>query len=222
MRNRFKSVGTYILPRRNTVKIALQVAVLVLAVMFCSPVFAQAPGLATAPTTAPADTMESGWNVAVNGSFTSISGAPTNNGFVSGVSLRVAQHWNLRSDVYQLNSPEGMTLVLGGPEYRFSLAHLLGQTSFAANASKIEGFVNLGMGDAYTKAITVDTKGNTISTISASKLAASVGGGFDSTLTNNVTLRPLDVKYVRSSFLNGGGGFYGSQLDVAAGLGFRF
>lgn len=175
-----------------------------------------------APTPKPPDIMEGAWNVSVNGGYSNISNAPTNNGFVSGVSLRLSQHLNLRSDVYLLNSPQGMVLALAGPEYRFSLAHVLKSSSYAASADRVEAFFNVGAGDAHTSTVTVDQAGNSITSVSKSKFAWSVGGGFDIKMSDTVTLRPLDIKYVRSTFLNQGGGVYGNQLAFAAGLGLRF
>ena len=182
--------------------------------------YAQTPAPATtpAPTT---DPFEAAWNVQVTGNYANVSNAPTNNGFLTGVSFRLSQHVVLRSDVYLLNSPQGMTLTLGGIEYRESLAHLFKSTSpFALNANKVEMFANVELGDAKTGTVLATSGG--VAELSKSSFAYSVGGGFDLTLANHVTVRPLDIKYVRSTFLNGGGGVYGNQLDFAAGLGLRF
>jgi hypothetical protein len=183
------------------------------------------PGLLYAQTTPPPkppDVLENAWNVSVNGGYSNVSNAPTNNGFVTGISFRLSQHLNLRSDVYILNSPQGMVLALAGPEYRFSLEHLLKSSAFAANASRVEAFFNVGAGDARTSTVKVAADGTSTTSVSKAKFAASVGGGFDIKISDTVTMRPLDVKYVKSSFLNAGGGLYGNQLSFAAGLNLRF
>lgn len=176
----------------------------------------------TPPAPKPPDPLEGAWNVSVNGAYSNVTNAPTNNGFVTGVSFRVTQHFNLRSDVYVLQSPQGLTMALAGPEYRFSLEHLLKSTTFAANAAKIEPFINAGLGTARTSTVILNKDGTSVVNLSAAKFAGSIGGGFDIKLSDTIYVRPLDVKYVKSSFLNSGGGFYGNQLTFAAGLGLRF
>lgn len=177
---------------------------------------------AEAQTTKPPDVLENAWNVSVNGAYSNLTNAPTNNGFVTGVSFRLSQHLNLRSDVYILQSPQGLTMALAGPEYRFSLEHLLKSTAFAANASRIEPFFNVGAGTARTSTVVLAKDGSSIVNLSKAKFAYSVGGGFDIKVSDTLSIRPLDIKYVRSSFLEYGGGVYGNQLAFAAGLGLRF
>lgn len=176
---------------------------------------------AQSPAPAP-DPLEAAWNVSISGNYANVSNAPTNNGVLTSVAFRIAQHWNLRADTYLLNSPAGMVLVLGGPEYRISAAHIFPQSNFMINANRMELFANIEAGDARTGVPMVVPQTGNIVNVSASKFAFSVGGGLDITISPMVTVRPLDVKYVRSSFLNNGGGFYGNQLDFAAGLSLRF
>src|SRR5713101_4574990 len=70
----------------------------------------------TTPPAAPTPTLDKGWNVAINGSFSTANGA-TNNGFALTEGFRVSQHFVLRADEYLLNSPD-VTVALGGLEYR--------------------------------------------------------------------------------------------------------
>lgn len=165
---------------------------------------------------------ESGWNVAVNGNFTSLTNQPTNNGVLLSTALRLATHWNLRADTYILNSPN-VTVILGGPEYRFSLSRLFKSSGIGAvNAQNVEAFVNAGLGDAKSSAI-VSSTGNTVTTTtSMGKFAYSVGGGFDIMISPTVSIRPLDIKYIRSQMITNGGQLIGNHLDFAAGLGLRF
>jgi hypothetical protein len=173
---------------------------------------AQTPASAT-----PADALESGWNVSITGSFSNVSNAATNNGFVTTEALRVAQHWNARADEFITLTP-ATVIVLAGPEYRFSLEHLLKSSSFAANAAKIEAFAHAGAGTARSQSIAAD--GST--TLSAARFAYGIGGGFDVKLNSTMSVRPLDLTYVRSSMLTNGGAILGNHLQFAAGLGIRF
>lgn len=184
--------------------------------------FAVATQAQTPPAPKPPDILENAWNVSVNGGYSNFANAPTNNGFVTGVSFRVSQHLNLRSDVYVLNSPQGLTVAVAGPEYRFSLEHLLKSSSYAANAARVEAFFNFEAGDAHSSTVLVAPNGTTTSQITKSKFAYGPGAGFDIKLSDTVTVRPLDVKYLRSQYLNAGGGLYGNQLSFAAGLNLRF
>lgn len=166
----------------------------------------------------PPDTQEGPWNVAINGSFSNVSNAATNNGFVTTEALRVAQHWNVRSDQFVTLSPATL-IVLAGPEYRFSLAHIFkGSPAFSLNAAKLEGFAHAGAGTA--RSTSTDAAGTT--TLSAARFAYGVGGGFDIKLSDTMSLRPLDLTYVRASMLQGGGAVLGNHLQFATGLGIRF
>jgi opacity protein-like surface antigen len=170
----------------------------------------------TAPA-APPDPLESGWNVSITGSFSNVSNAATNNGFVTTEALRVAQHWNARADEFITLTP-ATVIVLAGPEYRFSLEHLLKSSSFAANAATIEAFAHAGAGTARSQSTSAD--GST--TLSAARFAYGIGGGFDVKLNATMSVRPLDLTYVRSSMLTNGGAILGNHLQFAAGLGIRF
>lgn len=184
-------------------KLLPTLALLILAI----PAKAQNP-----PPANPPDLLEGAWNVSVYGAY---SKQQTNNGFATGLSLRLSQHLAMRSDVFILNSPQ-VTVALGGAEYRFSLEHLIKGSNYAANASRVEAFLNLEAGTARSTAL-IGTGPKDLA-----KFAYSAGGGFDIKLSDTVTVRPLDLKYVRSSFLNSGGQILGNQLQFAAGLGLRF
>ena len=170
-----------------------------------------------AQTPPPADPLESGWNVAINGNVSNVSNAATNNGFQTSESLRVSQHWVARTDQFVTLAPSAV-IVLAGPEYRFSLAHVLASSNFAVNAEKIEAFVHMGAGTARSEATAKD--GTT--TLSTAKFAYGIGGGFDFKISDTVTVRPLDLTYVRASMLQNGGQVLGNHLQFAAGLGLRF
>jgi len=186
------------------------IATLALALLITPLLMAQTPPPAPAPK--PPDILENAWNVSVYGAY---SKQQTNNGFATGLSLRLSQHLAMRSDVYILNSPQ-VTVALGGLEYRFSLEHLLKSSNYAANAARVEAFANVEGGTARSTAL-IGTGPKDLA-----KPAWSLGGGFDIKLSDTVTVRPLDLKYVRSSFLNNGGQVLGNQLQFAAGLGLRF
>lgn len=167
--------------------------------------------------TKPADPLESAWNVAINGNFSNITSAANNNGVQTVEAFRVAQHWNLRADQFLTMSPNAV-IATAGPEYRLSLAHILAKSNFAANASKLEGFANVGLGTARTQ--TTDASGT--STLSAARFAYKAGGGIDVLVNNTLSLRLLDVSYVRASMLAKGGQVLGNHLNLEAGLGLRF
>lgn len=179
---------------------------LLLALFLCSISAAQTPP------PKPPDVLEGAWNVSVYGAY---SKQQTNNGFATGLSMRLSQHLAMRTDVYILNDPQ-ITIALGGAEYRFSLEHLIKGSNYAANASKVEAFLNAGAGTARSTAL-IGTGPKDLA-----KFAWSLGGGFDIRISDTVTVRPLDLKYVRSNFLNNGGQVLGNQLQFAAGLGLRF
>jgi len=197
-----------------------KVSIVLIALAFSSVASAQSTRRqAPTPPSGSTDVLETGWNVAVNGAFSTLTDSPTNNGLVAGMSFRVATHWDIRSDIYSLASP-AVTVALAGPEYRFSLAHVIkSNPNFAINAANAEAFINVEVGNARTTA-TVNGAGGTPAT--ASKFASSVGLGIDYHLSDIVMLRPLDVKYIRSNMLTGGGAFVGNHIQFAAGLGLRF
>lgn len=179
------------------------------------------PLYAHAQSATPAATpFENAWTVSVNGNFSSLQSQGTNNGVLLSTAIKLSTHWNLRADTYIMQSPN-ITIVLGSPEYRFSLASLFKSTAGAVNPANVEVFVNGGLGDAKATAV-LSQVGNTTTTQSSSKFAASVGGGFDIMVTPTMSIRPLDVKYIRSSMITNGGQFVGNHLDFAAGLGLRF
>ncbi len=164
----------------------------------------------TTPPTQPADPLETGWNVMVNGGYTSVSNVATNNGFFFSTGIRLSQHLVARGDVFVVASP-AVTVSLAKPEYRFSASHLF-KGNITSTVKNTEFFINAGVGAAhYTDPATG----------SKSKFAWGFGGGFDAKMSDTVTIRPLDVNYVRSSLLNGGQ-VIGNHLQFAAGLGLRF
>lgn len=174
-------------------------------------VAALAFGQSATPPVTPPDPLETGWNVSVNGGFSSVSNAGTNNGFFFSSELRVAQHWAARADVFVLNDP-AVTVTLVKPEYRLSANHIFKNTSgnYAA-VNALELFVNFGAGSAR---FTDPAKGT------QSKFAYGGGGGFDYKLSDKITVRPLDVSWLKSSLT--GQRVIGNHLQFEAGLGLRF
>lgn len=173
---------------------------------------------AFAQTAPPTDPFEGAYNVTINGSFSNVSNAATNNGFQTTEGIRFSQHLLVRSDQFVVLGPPSAVIVTAGPEYRFNLAHLLSKSNFAANASKVEAFGNVGAGTARSSAMNPD--GTT--TLSKAAFAYKVGGGFDILLNKTMSIRPLDISYVRAPMLQNGGSILGNQLQFAAGLGVRF
>jgi hypothetical protein len=172
--------------------------------------------------TKPVAPLEAPWSVAINGNFSSLQNETTNNGVLLSTAIRLATHWSIRADTYLFQTPN-ITVVLGGPEYRFSLAHIFKNSTGAINAQNVEAFINAGVGDARSTAI-VATTPTTVTTTSSylSKLAYSVGAGFDIRISDTVSMRPLDVKYIKSSMIAGGGQLVGNHISFGAGLGLRF
>lgn len=166
----------------------------------------------TQPPPSSSDPFETGWSVSVSGGYTNVSNAQTNNGYFFSSAVRVAQHWNMRADIFILNSPQ-VTIAVAGPEYRLSINHILPQLSGNFPIiNNMELFANAKLGDAkYTD----PAKG------SQSKFAYGVGTGFDIAVSDTVTVRPLDVSYIRSSLLTGGV-VLGNHMQFEAGLGLRF
>ena len=166
----------------------------------------------------PADPLEGAYNVTINGSFSNVSNAATNNGFMTTEGIRLSQHLLARSDQYVVLGPPSAVIVTAGPEWRFNLEHILSKSTFAANASKVEAFANVGAGTARSSALNAD--GTT--TLSKAAFAWKAGGGFDILINKTVSIRPLDISYVRAPMLQHGGSVLGNQLQFAAGLGVRF
>lgn len=183
---------------------ALAVALFVVALSICS--------------LAQTDPLEGAYNVTINGSFSNVSNAATNNGFQTTEGIRVSQHLLARSDQFVVLGPPSAVIVMAGPEYRFNLAHILAKSNFAANASRIEAFANVGAGTARSSALNAD--GTT--TLSKAAFAWKIGGGFDILMSKTLSIRPLDISYVRAAMLQNHGQVLGNQLQFAAGLGVRF
>jgi hypothetical protein len=154
-----------------------------------------------------------GWNITVNGNFTNITGANTNNGWLTSEAVRVGADWSLRADQYVTIAPAG-SIVLGKIEYRRLLSDFIKPNPYL-NTTIVEPFFNAGAGEAHS---------TSNGAISAGRFAFGFGGGFDiaPTAGGMFTIRPLDVSYVRASMLTGGGAFIGNHLTLAAGLGLRF
>jgi hypothetical protein len=177
-----------------------------LLLLFALPCFAQTPD----PTPPP---VVNGWNVLVNGAFSSANGA-TNNGFALTEELAVSPHFALRADEYLLNSPN-VTVALGGVEYRIPGTAIFKASNFAVNASKLTFFVNGELGDAHA---TVPDS----SPITQRHFAVGIGGGFDLCVSATVCLRPLDLKYVNGGVMTNGGKVLGNGLQFSSGINLRF
>lgn len=184
-------------------------SVILLAAMLCvgNVVRAQATGADAPPTPAPTP-LTSGWNVAVNGGYSSVSNAGTNNGFFFSTELRLSDHYSARGDVFVLTDPS-VTVTLAKAQYRFAPKF---KTSSYALPQNMEFFANVGVGDARYNDPAQGTQ---------SKFAWGIGGGFDVRISDTVSVRPLDVNYLRSSLI-GGGRVIGNHLNLAASLGLRF
>lgn len=185
---------------------AISACVLFLSLSLCNAVTAQTAPPVPAP---PPDPLETGWNVSVNGGYSQVQNAGTNNGFFFSTGIRLSQHFVARGDVYVLNDP-AVTISLAKPEARFSARHIFKSSSTPA-VQNTEFFVNAGLGDAH---YTDPAKG------SQSKFAWGLGGGFDVKISDSISVRPLDVNYLRSSII-GGGKIIGNHLQFAATLGLR-
>lgn len=179
--------------------------VLIATLLLASSVFAQQ---ATSPPQ-PADPFDGGWTVAVNGGYSSVQNAGTNNGFFFSTGIRLTQHFVVRGDVFVLNDP-AVTISLVKPEYRFSAKHLI-KAPTSPIVANTEFFINAGLGSAH---FTDPGKGT------QSRFAWGVGGGFDIKLSDTVSMRPLDVNYLKSALT--GPRVIGNHLQFAAGLGLRF
>lgn len=103
-----------------------------------------------------------------------------------------------------------------GPEYHFSAAHILPSTG-TFSTQNVEFFAHASMGLGWSAAVV-----NNVSTDGPKKFAWGLGGGADYTLTSNVTLRLVEVTYVRCSLLQNGGQFIGNHMQVASGLKLTF
>ncbi len=163
--------------------------------------------------TPPPPPTATGWNVLVNGAFSTANGA-TNNGFALTEELAVSPHFALRADEYLLNSPD-VTVALGGVEYRIPGTSIFKSTNFAANAQKITLFFNGELGDAHA---TVPDS----AAINQRHFAVGIGGGFDLCVSPNVCIRPLDLKYINGGVMTNGGKLLGNGLQFGAGLNIRF
>jgi hypothetical protein len=195
----------------------LRVVVFLLMVLF----LLWLPMITRAQAPAP-DPLESGWPLSINGAISTLSQQNTNNGAMASVGLRLAQHWVLRSDVFILNSPS-VTIALLGPEYRFSAAHLFkGSSSGLIQANAVEIFINGKAGSASSTAAAVDSTSK-----STTRFAFGVGGGFDIKVSDTVSIRPLDLSYLRGSFMGPSGApqhisaVVGNHISFAAGIGIR-
>lgn len=185
----------------------------VLAFLIAFPVLAQTTTTPPTAPPAPPNLSSVGWNLAINGSFTTANGS-TNNGFALTEALAVSPHFALRADEYLLNNPD-VTVALGGIEYRIPGTSIFKSTNFAANAQKITLFANAELGDAHA---TVASTAN----ITQRHFAVGIGGGFDLCVSTNVCIRPLDIKYVNGGVMTNGGKILGNGLQFETGLGIRF
>jgi hypothetical protein len=173
--------------------------VICIALLLCSVAFAQ-----TLP----------GWTVAINGNFSNISNASTNNGFATIETVRVSDHFAVRADQLMTVNPAGAEIFLFKAEYRRLLSDFIKPNPYL-NTANFEPFVNAGGGTAQS---------NNGGVLSTSRPAFAVGGGFDMAVgsTGMFTIRPLDISYVRASILQNGGTLIGNHLSLFAGIGLRF
>jgi hypothetical protein len=172
--------------------------------------------LTPAPTPAPVvapPTSIPGWNVLINGAFSTANGN-TNNGSALTEELGISSHFAIRADQYLMNSPS-TTVALGGVEYRRAASDFIKPTNLTVNTSAITFFVNAELGTAHaTVAATAP--------ITQRHFAVGIGGGFDYCLSATVCLRPLDLKYVNGGVMTQGGKVLGNGLQFGAGLNLRF
>jgi hypothetical protein len=162
----------------------------------------------TPPVAAPADTKESYWTVSIHGNYSDVSGAQTNNGVKSGAAIRLGQHFTANADYYSTISPANAKIALVGFEY-LGLTHLLQR--------KPSQFVNLSQFE-----IGIGPRAGISLQNGARKAAFAFGGHLDRHIANNITLRLLDVSYIRASVLPGGAQIVGNHANVASGLQLQF
>lgn len=173
---------------------------------------------------AQSDPLETGWHVSVNGAFSNLSGQQTNNGYLSFAEVRVAKHWSARLNYFATADPTAK-IITAGPEYNFSLRHILPKSDFL-DVSKLEAFAGVSLGASHlepcpnlTGQALADCKVLKESPAPGFKFAAVVGGGVNYRITDKLTIRPLEVNYVRSA---AGGQLIGNHLQFASGVGLRF
>jgi len=173
-----------------------------------------APGLFAQTCTAPLDFCESAWTINVVGSYSTITNAPTNNGFMTEAGVRFASHWSGEMRYYMTASPSGKIMV-AGPQFDYGLAHFIKPTA-SFDTSSVNLFVHASPGLAWSSGTGAD--GQTIT--GAKKFAFAIGGGADYAFASapNVQLRLIEVSYVRAPMLPNGGEFIGNHLQVGAGL----
>lgn len=155
----------------------------------------------------PADLLETGWHVTVSGGYSNLSRQETNNGFLCRASVRVAKHWAARLDYFATANPKAAVIVVG-PEYSFSLAHILPKSSFF-DVAKLESAISaqVGAGRGSDKA-------------SPFKPAVSVGYTLGYRVSDKLIVQPLSVSYVRSAA--SGTQVIGNHLQFASAIGLRF
>lgn len=167
----------------------------------------------TSPTPPPVPVNVPGWNVLINGAFSTANG-DTNNGTALTEELAVSPHFAIRADQYLMNSPS-TTVALGGVEYRRAASDFIKPSTMTVNTSNITFFVNAEVGTAHA---TVPAN----VTITQRHFAVGIGGGFDYCINSTVCLRPLDLKYVNGGVLTNHGQVLGNGLQFGAGLNLRF
>lgn len=157
-----------------------------------------------------------GWTISINGNFLNLSNVPTNNGYATVETIRVANKWALRADQLVLANPEGGLINLGKVEYRRLLSDFVKPNGYV-NTANFELFANAGGGVAKSHA-------DSPFEVNDNRPAWTIGGGFDIALggSSMFTLRPLDISYVRASILQGGGQLIGNHLQLLTGVGIRF
>jgi hypothetical protein len=171
-------------------------------------------GTAGAQTAPPPTTP--GYTVSVNGGFSNVSNAPTNNGFMFDTELALSPTLSARGDVFVLSAPS-VTISLASVQYQFPITKWI-KNPTSVTVQDLHLFVKGGAGDAYSTGTAIG--GNGITT--QHKFAYAVGGGIEIDLSPTVHIRPLDLTYVRSSILQNGGAVLGNHLAAAATLGLQF
>lgn len=180
---------------------------LIAGLLFCGASMAVCAQTPSAPAPKAADTQESYWTVSVHGQYSDVSGAQTNNGTKSGVDVRVAQHFSLGAEYLTTINPANTKLAMVGGDYFRSLGHLGAKSQFV-DLSQFE----IGFGPRAGISIQNGIR----------KGAFGFHGRLDRHVGNNVTLRLLDVEYVRAAVLPGGGQVIGNHVAAGAGIGLSF
>jgi len=168
--------------------------------------FAQAAPPVSAP-----DVLEKAWRVEFSGNYSLLRENSNNNGYQAGFALRVAQHWAARADVFTVTSPSAR-VTIAGPEYRFSLGHWFKGSQFI-HADGLEAAFSAKIGSARS--------GPNFG-VAKARFAYGLGGSLDKKVSDHLSLRILELNYVRASIFRPEGLVLGNHLQLASGIGLRF